>query len=585
MTSARYHLPIWLTVIPLLAACAAGPDPESGPAPAQDSKDIPQPPATARAESEPPKPSGEDARPVPPDVLYNVFAGEVAGQHEDYQVAAGFYLEAARSSDDPALAERATQIALYAGAHDLAREAVTRLIEVAPDSRRAHRTAVSLAIQEGDPVMARRHLERIIRLSESRQAGWQEAAQLLARGGEAEFALDLMAGLVEANPDEPAAWRARSRLASHFDRLGSALGYADRALALAPADSGLLAWRGRLRLSDADYAGAATDLEKALERDPDNRQAILNYAEALRRQENYDRAQEVLAGLSQSPELVKTRAALALEDEDWGLARELYGQLLDKAAYRDEARYFLGQLAELQEDFGRALEWYGKVEGEQYRLDAVIRRAVVLAERDRVDEALELLAGLKGGGRDQAEEAFLAQGEILVNAGRVNEAFAAYQEALNRLPGSQRLLYARALLAAEEGRLEVAESDLRAVLEENPEDPLALNALGYTLADQTDRLQEARELIARAYELAPDDAAVVDSMGWVQYRLGNHQNALEHLRRALDLQFDAEIAAHLGEVLWVTGKREEAREVWQRALDRLPENSGIVRETMERLTP
>lgn len=521
---------------------------------------------------------------MPPDVLYSVFAGEIAGQNEDYATAAHYYVEAAEKSKDPAIAERATQIALYAGNHDLARRAVTRLIEIAPDSRRAHRTAVALAVDETDPVMARSHLESIMELSESRIAGWQEAAQLLARSGDEDFALDLMGEMVEARPDEPAAWRARSRLASHFERLAAALEYADRAIELDPDDPDLRAWRGRLRLSDADYEGAAEDLEFVVATDSGNRQAILNYAESLRRQGDYDRAQEILAGLSQDPELVKTRAALALEDEDWELARELYQRLLETPSLRDEARYFLGQLAELQEQYDEALEWYGRVEGDQFRLDAAIRRAVVLAETDRVGEALDLLSGLKSGDRGEAEEAFLAEGQILAEAGRLDEAFAAYQEGLNRLPESGRLLYARALLAAEEGRIERAETDFRAIIEKNPEDPLALNALGYTLADQTDRLQEAQDLISRAYELAPDDAAIVDSMGWVEYRLGNHEKALEYLRRALDLQFDAEIAAHLGEVLWVTGERDEAREVWQQALERMPEQSDVVQRTMERLT-
>lgn len=580
-------LPLASVLILVLGACAGAPVERddtgtAGTAPAGGGEEAVPAPAEPTAV---PTPPAEPARPVPPGVMYNVFAGEVAGQHEDYETAARYYLEAARQSQDPAIAERATQVALYAGSHEVAREAVNRLIEIAPDSRRAHRTAVALAVQEGDAEASGRHLERLIGLSESTGQGWQEVSRLLARSGSAEFALEVMGDLVAAADSEPAAWQARSQLASHFERLPPALEYADRALELEPDDASLLAWRGRLRLSDGDYEGAAQDLRAAVERDPDNRQALLNYAEALRRQGDYDRAQELLAGLDQAPELVKTRAALALEDEDWELARELYGRLLDVPAHREEARYFLGQLAELQERFDEALDWYAKVQGEEYRLDARVRRAVVLARQERLDDSLDLLGGLKSGTRAEAEEAFLAEGQILADAGRIDRALEAYGEGLARLPDSQRIQYARALLAAEEGRIELAESDLRALIEANPEDPLALNALGYTLADQTDRLEEARELITRAYELAPEDAAVVDSMGWVEYRLGNHQKALEFLRRALDLQFDAEIAAHLGEVLWVTGERDQARDVWQQALERMPDQSEVVQDTMERLTP
>lgn len=574
----------------LMVACAGDPPRPDGPAGGAGGS---QPPAAEPAGANPPAENGASdqpmpvasKRPVPMEVLYNVLAGEIAGQNEDYATAAHYYLEASLESADPAIAERATQIALYAGNTDLAGRAVKRLIEIAPESRRAYRTAATLAVEEGEPLMARRYLEHLMTMASTPEAGWQEVARLMARASDESFALDLMGELVEAHPEQAPAWRARSQLASHFDRLQPALDYADRALELNPEAPELLAWRGRLRLSDADYEGAAADLEKALEAAPDNRQAQLNFAEALRRQGDYDRAQSVLSGLPQNPELVKTRAALALENEDWELAGELYRRLLDEPGFNQEALYFLGQLAELEKRFEEALSLYEQVDSDELRLDADVRRAVVLAQQERLDEALEVLAGLKSGDRGAVEEAFLAEGQILTDAGRIDDALAAYREGLNRLPSSQRLVYARGLLAAEQGRLELAEADFRAILDENPEDAMALNALGYTLADQTDRLDEAHDLISRAYELVPDDAAVVDSLGWVEYRRGNHQEALVHLRRALDLQFDAEIAAHLGEVLWVTGEKEEAREIWRRALERLPEDSEVVRRTMERLTP
>lgn len=582
----RAFLPATLACL-MLVACAADPPrrgeraPDASAASTGESSGAKTPSTPPRSAAKPLAP----AQPVPPEVLYNVLAGEIAGQHEDFVTAARHYLGAALASDDPDIAERATQIALYAGDGELAGRAVERLIAIAPESRRAYRTAATLAIEQGEPVMARRYLERLLSMASTPEAGWQETARLMARASDEAFVLDLMGELVVANPDEAHAWYARSQLASHFERLDSALEDANRALELSPDEPVLLAWRGRLRLSDADYAGAESDLEKALEDNPDDRQAQLNLAEALRRQGDYDRAQSVLSELPQNPELVKTRAALALEDEDWQLAGELYRRLLEEPDFRQEARYFLGQLAELEERYEEALSWYGQVDSPDFRLDADIRRVVVLARQDRLEEALEVLAGLKSGDRGEAEEAFLAEGQILADAGQVEAALAAYQEGLNRMPESERLIYARALLAAEEGRLEMAEADFRAILEEDPDDALALNALGYTLADQTDRLEEAHDLISRAYELNPDDAAVVDSMGWVEYRLGNHQEALVHLRRALDMEFDAEIAAHLGEVLWVTGERDAAREVWQEAMERLPDDSDIVRRTVERLTP
>lgn len=574
----RIHLAlITILLLAVLSGCAGQPQ-RSG----QQSGAAKGAPGAEPAEpAKPPEP----ASPVPPEVLYDVFAGEIAGQNEDYTAAARYYLSAARLSADPAIAERATQVALYASEYDVAQSAVARLLELSPGSERAHRTAVSLALYRGDRDTAMRHLERVLALANPPGKGWRDVAQLLARSPDQALALELMGNLVDAHSDQVRAWKARSELASHFGKLPEALDYASKALSIDPDWAEGLAWRGRLKLSDADYEGAARDLENALELDPDNTNARLNYAEALRRQGDYKHAQAELAKLPQDPDLVKTRASLALEAEDWSLARNLYQQLLDDPDYTQEAYFFLGQLAELQERYPDALEWYAKVTGETYRLQARIREALVLAHQKRLDESLELLDSLASEGSDAEVEAILARGQILADAGKVEQAFKAYDNGLERLPDNDRLRYARALLAADQGRLDMAEKDLRSLIKQNPNDPQALNALGYTLAEQTDRYQEAFELISRAYKLAPDDAAVEDSMGWVKYRLGENQEALEHLRRALDLQFDPEIAAHLGEVLWVTGSHDQAMKVWNKAIKKNPDGADEVRKTMERLVP
>jgi len=575
-----FPVSIIVLLLAAVAGCAGQPPRAGQPAGAAGTA----PGETPAEPAEPARPA-EPASPVPPEVLYDVFAGEIAGQHEDYTAAARYYLSAARLSADPEIAERATQVALYAGEYDIAQSAVARLLELSPDSERAHRTAVSLALYRGDPDTAKPHLEQVLALADSPARGWNDVAQLLAHSPDQNLALQLMSDLVGRHADKARAWQARSQLASHFGKLPEALEYASKALSLDRDWAAGLAWRGRLKLSDADYEGAASDLKRALDLDPDNTNARLNYAEALRRQGDYKRAQAELAKLPQDPDLVKTRASLALEAQNWSLARDLYRQLLDEPDYTQEAYFFLGQLAELQERYPDALEWYAKVTDESYRLQARIREAVVLANQKRLDEALELLDTLASEGSDAAVEAILARGQILADADRVEQAFKAYDDGLDRMPDNDRLLYARALLAADRGRLDMAEKDLRSLIRENPDDPQALNALGYTLAEQTDRYQEAFDLISRAYKLAPDDAAVEDSMGWVQYRMGDNHKALEHLRRALDLQFDPEIAAHLGEVLWVTGSHDEAMEVWQKALKRDPDRSDEVRETMERLVP
>ena len=171
---------------------------------------------------------------------------------------------------------------------------------------------------------------------------------------------------------------------------------------------------------------------------------------------------------------------------------------------------------------------------------------------------------------------YLVEGEVLRNADRYEDAMKLYDDALERLPGNNDLLYARALMAERIDRLDILMSDLQAVLDKEPDNAHALNALGYTLVDRTSRYKEASKYIRRAYELLPNDAAIIDSMGWLQYRLGNHEEALKHLTRAYDLNDDSEIAAHLGEVLWVMGEHQRARKVWNRGLENAPKDKRLL---------
>jgi tetratricopeptide (TPR) repeat protein len=179
---------------------------------------------------------------------------------------------------------------------------------------------------------------------------------------------------------------------------------------------------------------------------------------------------------------------------------------------------------------------------------------------------------------------YIAKGELLRGARRYPEAMEVFNTALEIVPGNGDLLYARALVAEKLGRIDILEADIRAILKTEPDNAHALNALGFTLADQTDRYEEAYGYIKRAIEIMPDDAAIIDSWGWVHYRLGDYEKAISLLRKALSRFEDAEIAAHLGEVLWVSGKQQEAREIWQRALKKTPDDPKL-QSVMQRFIP
>jgi tetratricopeptide (TPR) repeat protein len=275
---------------------------------------------------------------------------------------------------------------------------------------------------------------------------------------------------------------------------------------------------------------------------------------------------------------------LLLEAQEYAEAERFLKRALSINPDNDQARLYLGQLAAERKDYDKAINLYRDVTSAQYAFEAQLRIATALAASGEVDAAITQLDALNPGSDHERVQQVLTREQIYRDAKRMQDAMAALNDALAKTPKEQDLLYARALLAAEMKLLEVHERDIRQVLEMDPKNASALNALGYTLADQTDRYAEAVDLIGRALELKPEDPYILDSMGWVNYRLGKNDVALDYLRRALNHRPDAEIAAHLGEVLWVTGDRAGARKVWRDALKRSPDNETL-QQTVERFEP
>jgi tetratricopeptide (TPR) repeat protein len=262
--------------------------------------------------------------------------------------------------------------------------------------------------------------------------------------------------------------------------------------------------------------------------------------------------------------------------KDIDAARDYFVQLRETGERQGDAAYYLGEVEELSENPDTAVSWFRKVEGE-HALDAQVRIAQIRASQGEVGRAREILQQLRDQWPEDAATFYLIEAATLADRGLLQEAIGVYDEALKAFPGDTDILYARGLHALSMNRLDIMESDLKAIIAKEPENADALNALGYSLADQTERLTEALSYIERAFALKPDDPAVLDSMGWVQFRLGKPQEALEHLRKALASMPDGEIAAHLGEVLWTMGRHEEAWSTWEDALARDPDHEYLLR--------
>lgn len=528
-----------------------------------------------------------EPRALSPELVFDVLVGEIAGQRGDLPLAVAHLLRASQESGDVSLAQRATRIALLAHDYGAALQAAEQWIEVEPDSEEAMRTASILYLRTGNVRRAAGHLGDVIARSgiDSGPVFDTVTVQLI-REPNKPAALGVAEALLERFPEDSNAMFCVSRVAFTVGDRGRAITAAEQALAKRPEWARVRAFLSRLYVADGRVDEGLTALKTAIEHDQANAELRQAYARLLLEARRFDEARaEFQAILDRNPDDADSHYAMGLLelDADNPDAAEMHFMRLYELGERsNDASYYLGTIAEKKGQLQRAIRWYSGVRGGDYRIEAQIREARVLAMRGHVDAAVARLATIRRVEPELAVRLFMSEAEILRDANRMEDAMASYDSGLAEHPDDPDLLYARALHGERMGRIDWLERDLRRLIEIEPENAHALNALGYTLADTTDRYAEALSLIERAYKLLPDDHAVIDSMGWVQYRLGNLGAALEYLQRAAGLRKDAEIAAHLGEVLWALGRHDEAREVWRKALEDEPESDVLI-ETRKRL--
>jgi tetratricopeptide (TPR) repeat protein len=523
--------------------------------------------------------------PTDPDVMYHVFAAEVLGDEGDFSAAAAEYLEAALISDDPEIAERAARVAVSAGEWQMVALASDRWAMLDPTNLDAHELAAGSRLREGDYVGAGYQLARILEMTTADQAqGWRIVIALLAPANDQVRANKVLDNLLkdfdaESNVD---ALFARSQLAARMGDLDKATDLVNKAIVYESERADLYAWSGRLAVNNGNQSLALKRYRQAWQVDSEDQVIAMAYAELLKRNDDIATAQSVLAQLPDKPEMRFARVIFALDAGDRKGAELLY-EGFASAPYPDssETAFHAAQSAELLDHPEQAIAWYKQVTGER-SLRAVIRRAFLLADLGKIEEARNILAQLRIQSDNRVlSQSYQAEAQILQDAGQRDEAFHILGGALDALPEDVPLRYARALLAVSLGQLDLAESDFRQIISVQPDNAAAINALGYTLADLTDRYEEAEQLILQAFELQPEDASIIDSMGWVSYRLGRLKMAEKYLREAWKSLRNAEIAAHLGEVLWASGQRDEARSLWKLGTQMEGDNE-VLMETMQR---
>ncbi len=516
-------------------------------------------------------------------LMYELMAGEIAGHYGDLEGSVTHYLKALRLSDDPRVAERAASIALYAEDQGNALEAAERWVKLAPADPEAHQTLGVLHVRNGQPEAAMPHLEYLIEHAPGPPGnGFMLIGASLSQEENTDAALATMRMLVGRHANEPLAHYTYANLAlgaAHYEDAASA---AERALAIDSDLTEARVVRARALLASGKTGEAAVGMREAVQAAPEKDDLRLAYAKMLVQIERFDEARAqfgiLLEKRPQDPELLYTLGLLDLQDRNYAEAGQYFQRLNSSGQRISEARYYLGRVAQEQKRLDDAIEWYGQVEAGQYRIDAQARTAAIFGQRGNLDQGRDYLhrARLEESEPVNVVQLYLAEGQLLREAGRYQAGMKLFGNALEQHPGNSDLLYARALMAEEIGRVDRLEADLRAILRADPDNATALNALGFTLADHNERVREALGYIERAYAARPDDPAVIDSMGWVHFRLGNYGQAEQYLRRAFKLLPDSEIAGHLSELMWTQGQKEEARSVLREALAREPQHEYLL---------
>ena len=526
------------------------------------------------------------------DSLFNLLAAEFAGNSGDINASLQYYRQASESIEDSRIAARAAYIALYGEDYEEALAALNRWHELEPDSTELSRMYGVTYLKLEQPKKAVPYIKKT--LSRSRGESADKALtvkQMLAKDATVDDAYIVLQEL-NNNPDEKNKHLMvlQSRYAAQLKKYDESLALLDEVLIIDPSLHEVLIIKARILSSQGKHDEAAVLIKQVLEELPDNNALRLQYARMLVEQRNLPAAVEQYSILSEKlpddGEIILSLALLNIEVKNLDEAIASLEHLIEIDKKVSIANYYLGRIAQNQSDEKQAIAHYLRVKTGDYRFDSQLRIGVLLSILGKPDEGLAKLEALA---EQQTSwtlrvKTYLAQGEILRKQNRYKEGVEMYSRALQQNREDTTLLYARGLMAEKVDRLDMAEADLLKVISKEPDNANALNALGYTLADRTARYKEALKYIQRAAELVPDDPAILDSLGWVSYRLGKMDDAIKWLSKAFEKLEDAEIAAHYGEVLWHSDQKDEAREIWNKGKKQNADNPVLI-ETLDRIKP
>ena len=521
--------------------------------------------------------------------LYEMLLTEIAAQRGYKDLAVEGSLDIAQQTRDPRLAKRAAQLALQSGDLQKSITAFKLWQELEPDAALAPRLLSSLLLRGGMLEESRVEFVKVLKADES-NAGqiFMQIYPLVMSYPDPVAALKLVRDLTSPYPQVAQAHWLVAQLAQKAADLPLALDEARRAHSLQPEWDLPVLLEAQL-LHQQDPAQSLALLKKHLAEHADAHVIRLQYARELLEQKQYQAARDMFQYLSaESPDNIQLAFAVALitvELKDLpGAQAQLSQALIRGGKDQDAVEYYLGQLGEAGEDTDAAMLHYRAVQGGEYLFSAQLRVVYLLDKRGKQDEARQYLRHIGADNIQQRIQLVLIEAQLLSQSQQLSKADEVLRRGLEKLPNQPELLYEAAMVSERLGQHKASERLLRRLIKLKPDHAHAYNALGYGMLERNVRIPEALVLVEKALQLAPEDIAIMDSVGWGYYRAGRLDESVKMLRRAFAGNPDPEIAAHLGEVLWARGDKEEAAKVWQDSLAAHPAN-GPLQAVMKRFMP
>ncbi len=537
----------------------------------------------AEVETPAPKPAKiEKQTSIDPNTLYLLLAAELAGQRKKYDVALDAYLQAAKRVDDPRVAERAARIALYLKDPQRTEEAVNLWLKEDPDNLTARKIALLSAMRNADKTSALEQLNAYLALD---PAGFEsvllDMTKVMTRNGRERQMVEILEDLARQHPEQASIYYVQALLSTKQQQYEDALKQINQALTIEPNWKKAMILRAQIAVRAGWLDKAEQYLQAAVDQYPEDLKFKKMLAQIYMQAKQYDQALDSYQDiLDQNPDDAESQFAMALiylQQEKPDEAKKIFKKLTHKPSWEMQAAYYLGRIALKQENPDEALIWFDSIASGPYKYDARVAAVSLLMDQKRYDEVARRLDELEQDFPNKKLTVLLLKSELYNATGQLQKAFDLLTAGLKQFPDNKDLLYTRALIAEQLDKLDVLERDLHKILEKNPDDAAALNALGYTLVEKTRRYEEAEKYLQKALAVKPDSAVIIDSYGWLKYKQGNLEEALQLIRKAYELQPETEIAAHLAEILWKKGEYESARQVYDKAIRKHPDDKYLLK--------